>query len=88
MTTEQTRAQNLLSEWHRLRDSGVCAYIFDIQESKDKLENMAGLLSVELYCASDHNLNDACSRFENELEQLRQQVHVDLIAGLQKTKTK
>lgn len=88
MTVQQLRAQNLLSEWHRLRSSGVCAYIFDIQESKDRLEDLSALLSIELYCSPDDKLDSICNRFEVELEQLRQRVHNDLIAGLQISKTK
>jgi hypothetical protein len=88
VTAQQVRAQNLLLEWHGLRNSGVCAYIFDIQESKDRLESLSALLSVELYCSPDNKLNDICGRFENELEQLKYRVHKDLIAGLQTTKTK
>jgi hypothetical protein len=88
VTTQQIRAQILLSEWHRLRDSGACAYIFDIQERKDRLENLAGLLSAELYCSPAENLDDVCGRFEHELEKFRQNVHVDLIAGLKTSSTK
>lgn len=89
VTTQQARAQILLSEWHRLRNSGACAYIFDIQERKDRLENLAAILSAEMYCSPvDKDLDIVCARFEQELEKLRQNVHVDLIAGLKKSNTK
>jgi hypothetical protein len=86
VTAQQIKAQDLLLEWHRLRSSGVCAFILDIQERKDRLENLAALLSAEMYCSSADNLELICSRFEKELDNLRQKVFVDLIAGLQTTK--
>lgn len=88
MTTEQDRAQVLLDEWNRFRVSGACSLIFDIQESKDRLESLATRLSAELYCADADELYKACLQFESELEQLKQRVFVDLIAGLQKSNTK
>lgn len=88
VTTEQVRAQTLLSEWHRLRESGACAYIFDIQERKDRLENLAAMLSAGLYCSPVEDLDLVCHRFELELEKLRQNVHVDLIEGLKTSNTK
>lgn len=88
VTTQQLRAQVLLSEWHRLRDSGACAFIFDIQERKDRLESLAALLSAELYCSPVEDLDTVCQKFEKELEKLRQNVHVDLIAGLKNSNTK
>lgn len=87
VTTSQLRAQELLTEWHELRLSGACAYIFDIQERKDRLETMAALLSAEMYCSPPEHLDSICSRFEQELEKFRNRVHIDLIAGLM-TKTK
>jgi hypothetical protein len=88
VTSQQIRAQILLTEWHRLRNSGACAFIFDIQERKDRLENLARLLSIGLYCSPAENLDDVCCQFELELEKFRQHVHVDLIAGLKNTSTK
>ena len=88
LTTEQDRAQLLLKEWNRFRSSGACSLIFDIQESKDRLEDLATRLSAELYCADAEELYQACLQFESELEQLKERVFVDLIAGLQKSNTK
>jgi hypothetical protein len=87
VTSSQSRAQLLLTEWQALRSSGACTFIFDIQENKDKLENMAALLSAEMYCSPVEHLDLICSRFEQELEKFRNRVHIDLIAGL-KSKTK
>lgn len=88
LTNQQDKAQRLLEEWHRFRLSGACSLIFEIQEKKDRLENLALRLSAELYCAESDDLDQACLQFESELDQLKQKVYVDLITGLQKTKTK
>jgi len=81
---EQLKAKDLLLEWHSLRNSAACAYIFDIQECKDKLEDLAALLSVQLYCSPVENLCNITVEFEHELNQLKQNVHIDLLAGLKK----
>ena len=88
VTTQQDKAQRLLTEWHRFRNSGACAFFFEIQESKDRLENLASSLSAGLYCADSDDLNLICDKFEFELNKLKQRVYVDLIAGLQKTNDK
>lgn len=88
VTTQQDKAQALLNEWHRFRASGACAFIFEIQEGKDRLENLATKLTAELYCADTDELGKACSLFESELDRLKQKVYVDLIAGLKKTNDK
>ena len=89
LTLYQDRAQLLLTEWHRLRDNGACAFILDIQEYKDKLESLAIVLSAEMYCSPvTEDLINECNRFEIELERYRQKVYQDLLAGLQNSNTK
>lgn len=87
--TSQLRAETLLSEWRRLRSSGACAFVLDIQEHKDRLEQLASVLNLELYCsAEDSNFDDKCNQFEQELNRFKQQIYQDLLAGLQKSNAK
>lgn len=89
VTLYQDRAQLLLDEWHRLRSAGACAFLLDIQEHKDRLENLAAILSAEMYCSPvTQDLVETCNRFESELDRFRQKVYQDLLAGLKKSKTK
>lgn len=86
---QQSRAQILLTEWRRLRSSGACAFVLDIQEHKDRLEHLASVLNLELYCsAEDSNFDEKCDQFELELNRFKQQIYQDLLAGLQKSNAK
>ena len=89
LTSYQDRAQLLLDEWHRLRSTGACAFLLDIQQHKDKLESLAAVLSAEMYCSPvTEDLIKECDRFELELDRMKQKVYQDLLVGLQKHNTK
>lgn len=83
VTNTQIRAQNLLTQWHRLRGNGSCADVLNIQQSKDRLEDLSASLTAGMYCVPmDPTLEDKCQSFEVELEKLKDKMHRDLLQGL------
>lgn len=84
--TSQQRAQDLLDQWQQFRTSGICADLWNIQESKEQLEHLALGLSTILYCnPEDVSLDQSCQDFERELSRFKNKIYDDLLKGL-KTK--
>jgi hypothetical protein len=89
VTESVTRAQHLLNQWHEFRASRSCAHYLEMQEHKDQLESLAGLLTVGMYCSpTDPKLSLNCDQFESELDRFKQKVYQDLLSGLTGTHTK
>jgi hypothetical protein len=82
----QQQAQDLLEQWQQFRTSGICADLWNIQESKEQLEHLANELSTILYCnPEDVILAQSCRAFEKELSRFKSKIYYDLLKGL-KTK--
>lgn len=87
--SEVNRAQDLLEQWHRYRDSGSCADVLNIQQSKDRLEHLAAELTAGMYCIpTDPQLEVTCDHFEIELVKFKHKVYQDLLKGLRVSNTK
>lgn len=84
MNDIQFRAQTLLEQWHRYRNSGSCVDLLDIQQAKDYMDKMSEVLTAQMYCSlTDFELNIHCDRFELELFKFKNRLFKDLLSGLQ-----
>lgn len=78
------RAQALLEQWNRFRLGRSCSHVLHFQEIKDRLENLATIITAEMYCSpTEQLLEEHCATFEKELDKFREKVFQDLLTGIQ-----
>lgn len=84
MTQTEHRAQELLDLWDAIKTSRSCIHVVDIQQHKDKLNNLANMIRLGLYAEYlPDSLDVVCDEFELEYIKVRNKIHHDLIETLQ-----
>lgn len=84
MTQTEHRAQELLDLWDAIKTSRSCIHVVDIQQHKDKLNNLANMIRLGLYAEYlPDSLDVVCDEFELEYIKVRNKIYHDLIETLQ-----